>query len=120
MTMSMAARWYGRRLPWPPVLRARRARYRVGMARLEYPSTDSAEAQLDGILDWRSADFNTRQQAVLALAEQLTTNVDVDDATFEAARAHLSPRELVELVATVAYYNMVARFLIGLRIDLEA
>ena len=57
---------------------------------------------------------------LLALAEQLTTNVDVDDATFEAARAHLSPRELVELVATVAYYNMVARFLIGLRIDLEA
>jgi alkylhydroperoxidase family enzyme len=43
-----------------------------------------------------------------------------DDATFEAVRAELSPRQVVELVATVAYYNMVARFLVGLRIDLEA
>ena len=79
-----------------------------------------SEAQLDRILEWRSADFNARQQAVLALAEQLTTKVDIDDATFETARAQLSPRPLVELVATIAYYNMVARFLVGLRIDLEA
>jgi AhpD family alkylhydroperoxidase len=79
-----------------------------------------SEAQLDGILDWRSADFDERQRAVLALAEELTRNVDVSDATFEAVSSHLGPRELVELVTTVAYYNMVARFLVGLRIDLEA
>ena len=79
-----------------------------------------SEAQLDRILDWRSADFDQRQRAVLALAEELTRNVDASDATFDAVRSHLSPRELVELVTTVAYYNMVARFLVGLRIDLEA
>jgi alkylhydroperoxidase family enzyme len=78
------------------------------------------EQQLERILDWRSAEFDPRQRAVLALAEQLTRNVDVDDATFEAVRAELNPRQLVELVATVAYYNMVARFLVGLRIDLES
>jgi len=76
-------------------------------------------AQLDGIRDWRSGQFTTKERAVLALAEELTTNVDVADATFDAARAHLSPRQLVELVTTVAYYNMVARFLVGLKIDLE-
>jgi alkylhydroperoxidase family enzyme len=79
-----------------------------------------SEAQLDGILDWRSAQFDERQRAVLALAEGLTKNVDVDDATFDAAKAHLSPRQIVELVTTVAYYNMVSRFLVGLKIDLEA
>ena len=79
-----------------------------------------SESQLDRILDWRAAGFDQRQRAVLALAEGLTRNVDVDDATFDAVRPHLNPRQMVELVTTVAYYNMVARFLVGLKIDLEA
>jgi alkylhydroperoxidase family enzyme len=80
-----------------------------------------SEAQIDGLRDWRTADwFDAKQRAVLALAEELTRNVDVDDATFEAARSHLSARQTVELVTTIAYYNMVARFLVGLKIDLEA
>jgi alkylhydroperoxidase family enzyme len=78
-----------------------------------------SDAQLDTIVDWRSSQFTDRQRAVLALTEELTKNVDVDDATFEAARAVLTPRQVVELVTTVAYYNMVARFLVGLQIDLE-
>jgi alkylhydroperoxidase family enzyme len=44
----------------------------------------------------------------------------VQDATFEAANKHLTQRQMVELVTTVSYYNMVARFLVGLEIDLEA
>lgn len=80
-----------------------------------------SEAQIDGLGDWKTATwFDEKQRAVLALAEELTTNVDVEDATFEAVRGHLSPRQLVELVTAVAYYNMVARFLVGLRIDLES
>ncbi|MBV9323545.1 MAG: carboxymuconolactone decarboxylase family protein [Chloroflexi bacterium] len=78
-----------------------------------------SEAALDGLLDWRSGEFDARQRAVLALAEQLTTNVAVDDATFKQASDQLSPRQMVELVTTVAYYNMVSRFLVGLQIDLE-
>jgi alkylhydroperoxidase family enzyme len=78
-----------------------------------------SEAQLEGIVNWRSGQFNDRQRAILALAEGLTKHVDVDDATFEAARTHLSPRQTVELVTAIGYYNMVARFLVGLKIDLE-
>jgi alkylhydroperoxidase family enzyme len=78
-----------------------------------------SEAQLEGIENWRVGSFDDRQCAVLAVAEGLTRVVDVDDATFDAARAHLTPRQLVELVTAVGYYNMVARFLVGLRIDLE-
>jgi alkylhydroperoxidase family enzyme len=78
------------------------------------------EAQVDGLREWKTAEwFDAKQRAVLALAEELTLNVDVNDATFEAARGHLSARQMVELVTTVAYYNMVARFLVGLKIDLE-
>jgi alkylhydroperoxidase family enzyme len=78
-----------------------------------------SDGQLDNILNWRSGEFDAKQRAVLAMAEGLTRNVDVDDATFDAVRPHLSPRQIVELVTTVGYYNMVARFLVGLRIDLE-
>jgi len=35
-------------------------------------------------------------------------------------RAHLDERELVELTATVAAYNMVSRFLEALQIEIEA
>jgi alkylhydroperoxidase family enzyme len=78
------------------------------------------EAQLDDIVNWRAGKFDERQRAVLAVAEGLTRNVEIDDAAFDAARAHLSPRQMVELVTAVGYYNMVARFLVGLRIDLES
>jgi alkylhydroperoxidase family enzyme len=78
-----------------------------------------SEPALESILNWRQGEFDERQRAVLSLAEELTKSVAVQDATFEAARRHLSPRQLVELVTTVAYYGMVARFLVGLQIDLE-
>jgi alkylhydroperoxidase family enzyme len=78
-----------------------------------------SEAALDTVLDWRKGEFDTRQRAVLQLAEELTKNVQVSDATFEKAKQHLNARQLVELVTTVAYYGMVARFLVGLQIDLE-
>jgi alkylhydroperoxidase family enzyme len=78
-----------------------------------------SDAALDAVLDWRNGEFDARQRAVLALAEELTRNVTLADATFEAAKQQLSPRQLVELVTTVAYYGMVARFLVGLQIDLE-
>jgi alkylhydroperoxidase family enzyme len=79
-----------------------------------------SEAVLDAVLDWRNGELDAKQRAVLALSEELTRNVEVADATFDAARAHLTSRQLVELVTTVAYYNMVSRFLVGLQIDLEA
>jgi len=79
-----------------------------------------SEAQIDALRDWRTADwFDEKQRAVLALTESLTRDVAVDDNVFQAARSHLTPRQTVELVTAVAYYNMVARFLVGLEIDLE-
>ena len=78
-----------------------------------------SEAALDGLLNWRSGEFDPKQRAVLALAEELTRNVQVADDTFKQASDQLTPRQMVELVTTVSYYNMVSRFLVGLQIDLE-
>src|ERR1700730_11845157 len=43
-----------------------------------------SEAQIDGLDNWQSAEwFDAKQRAVLALAQALTRDVKVDDASFE-------------------------------------
>ncbi|HET6318275.1 MAG TPA: carboxymuconolactone decarboxylase family protein, partial [Chloroflexota bacterium] len=79
------------------------------------------EGVLDAIRDWRTSEaFDQRQRAVLALSEELTRSARIADETFAAVKAALPARQVLELVTTVAYYNMVSRFLVGLEIDLEA
>lgn len=70
------------------------------------------QAQLDALDEWEHSDrFDAVQRAVLAFTDAMTRHVQVPDAVFEAVRAVMAPRELVELGATVAAYNMVSRFL---------
>ena len=58
--------------------------------------------------------------ATLRLAVEMTRSVRVADATFEAARAALADdARLVELVATIASYNMVSRVIVALGIEPE-
>jgi len=75
------------------------------------------DAQIDAI---RAAQPGTpltpRERAVLALTDAMTRDVQVPDALFAPLRDHFDDRGLVELVATVASYNMVSRFLEALRI----
>lgn len=76
-----------------------------------------APAQLDQLGTWEQSDqFTAQQRAVLALTDGMTRNVQVDKAKVEAVRAFLGEREVVELVATIAAYNMVSRFLEALDI----
>ena len=60
------------------------------------------------------SDFTDTERAVLDYTDALTRDVHVDDAIFERVRSHFDPRGLVEVTATIAAYNMVSRFLIGL------
>jgi AhpD family alkylhydroperoxidase len=60
--------------------------------------------------------FTPLERAVLTLTDTMTRNVQVPDAQFEPLRRHFDSRGLVELVATVAAYNMVSRFLEALNI----
>lgn len=66
--------------------------------------------------DKLGAPFAPLERAVLALTDAMTRDVQVPDTLFEPLRAHFDTRALVELVATVAAYNMVSRFLEALRI----
>ncbi|MCC6867429.1 MAG: carboxymuconolactone decarboxylase family protein [Burkholderiales bacterium] len=76
-----------------------------------------AQAKLDALSRWDASDlFDPRERAVLACADAMTRDVQVPAPVFAALRAHLDDRHVVELVATVAAYNMVSRFLEALEI----
>jgi AhpD family alkylhydroperoxidase len=80
-----------------------------------------SQAQLDAVRAWQdSALFDARERAVLAYTDAMTQQVQVPQPLFDALRVHLSDREVVELTATVASYNMVSRFLEALQIEIES
>jgi alkylhydroperoxidase family enzyme len=63
--------------------------------------------------------FNELERATLALTNEMTRNVTVEKATMAKIRSLLPTQEVVELIGTIAGYNMVSRFLIATGIDLE-
>ncbi|MBB5215463.1 carboxymuconolactone decarboxylase family protein [Parapusillimonas granuli] len=76
-----------------------------------------SQAQLDALGEWEgSALFSDKERAVLAYTDAMTRHVQVPDAVFDGAKQYFSAREMVELTATIATYNMVSRFLEALQI----
>jgi alkylhydroperoxidase family enzyme len=64
--------------------------------------------------------FDAAERAVLALTVEMTRSVSVRDATMASVRTALPDhRQVVEIVAVVAAYNMVSRFLVALGVDPE-
>jgi len=79
-----------------------------------------SQQQIDAVSAWRASTlFDPLQRDVLAYAEAMTLRVQVAQPLFDAVRRHFNDRELVELTATVASYNMVSRFLEALQIQIE-
>jgi alkylhydroperoxidase family enzyme len=59
--------------------------------------------------------FTQAQRAALQLTLEMTDGVAVNDDTMEWVKQAMgSPQAVVELVATIATYNMVSRFLVAL------
>jgi alkylhydroperoxidase family enzyme len=64
--------------------------------------------------------FDEAERAVIALTVQMTKHIAVDDATWQQVETALKdPQARVELVAVIATYNMVSRFLVACQIDPE-
>ena len=78
------------------------------------------QAQIDGLEDWRkSKAFEPADIAVLAYTDSMTEDIHVPNEVFDALRPHFDTRELTELTATIAAYNLVSRFLEAVQIDHE-
>ncbi|HEY9460334.1 MAG TPA: carboxymuconolactone decarboxylase family protein [Paralcaligenes sp.] len=70
------------------------------------------QAQLDELGQWEGSTlFNEKERAILAYTDAMTLNVQVPKETFDAVGKYFEPKQLVELTATIAAYNMVSRFL---------
>jgi AhpD family alkylhydroperoxidase len=63
--------------------------------------------------------FDASDKHVLKYCESMTRDVQVPDPVFNAMRKHLNEREVVELTATIAAYNLVSRFLEAIQVDHE-
>jgi alkylhydroperoxidase family enzyme len=63
--------------------------------------------------------FDESERATLALTYEMTRNVAVEKATMAKVRSVLPTQQVVELIGTIAGYNMVARFLVATGIDPE-
>ncbi len=80
-----------------------------------------AQAKIDALRRMASAGesvdaFDDDERLVLELADAMTRDIEVPDALMDRVRARFDPREVVEVVTTVAAYNMVSRFLVALNL----
>ena len=60
--------------------------------------------------------FTPLERVVLELTDAMTCEVEVPDALMLRVQAQFDAKGTVELVATIAAYNMVSRFLVALHI----
>jgi AhpD family alkylhydroperoxidase len=76
-----------------------------------------ARKTIDAVKEARlGAQFTPGERLVLELTDAMTRDIRVPDALFERLRGQFDARGLVDLVATVAAYNMVSRLLVALNI----
>lgn len=84
-----------------------------------------SQAQVDALHDVdralaRTDLFDRAERAAIRLSLEMTRDVAVSDATFAEVRASLgNDQHVVELVSTVAAYNMVSRVIVALGIAPE-
>lgn len=60
--------------------------------------------------------FNELERIVLTMTDHMTLDVEVPESVMSGITQWFPPTEVVELVATVAAYNMVSRFLVALNV----
>jgi alkylhydroperoxidase family enzyme len=66
-----------------------------------------------------AAMFNELERLVLKLTQEMTREIDVQRSTMSTLRTYLQDREVAEIVAVIASYNMVSRYLVALGIGPE-
>ncbi|KAI5840747.1 carboxymuconolactone decarboxylase [Morchella snyderi] len=69
---------------------------------------------LRAVLDGTRGDLSERQTAVVDFATESVRETRVGEGVFGRLREHFSDREVVEVVATVAAYCCVSKFLVAL------
>ena len=101
-----------------------KADYEYAQHEPEFLKTGGTKEQLGALADVPAALNNTKlfdesERATLALTYEMTRNITVADATMKRVRAILPDQQVVELVGTIAGYNMVSRFVVAIGMERE-
>lgn len=79
-----------------------------------------SQAQIDSIGNWQKGTvYSEREKSVLQYVDEVTQNVKVNDATFNALKKHLDNTSIVELTLSIGFWGMVARVLVPLQVEVE-
>jgi alkylhydroperoxidase family enzyme len=90
----------------------------------EYLAAGGTQAQLAALKNVPAALkndklFDESERATLALTLEMTRSIKVSDATLKRVRGLLPLDQVVELIGTIAGYNMASRFLVATGVELE-
>jgi 4-carboxymuconolactone decarboxylase len=70
-------------------------------------------------VDFNATCFDARERALLNFVRRTVVDVDVDDATWEGARAAFSEREIVELLLVSGFYRTMCTIMRTARLPIE-
>jgi alkylhydroperoxidase family enzyme len=88
----------------------------IGVAR----QTGLSREQIDHIDSYQMSPlFSDDEKLILRYAEELTLKAQVDDELFRQVQRRIGTLNVLDLTAAVGFWNMMARNLNGLQIDLE-
>jgi alkylhydroperoxidase family enzyme len=74
----------------------------------------------NALAEWDGSNlFSERERAALAYTDTMTRDIVVPDEVFAAVERHFDARQIVELTVLIGSYNMNARVMQALRLDLE-
>ena len=76
--------------------------------------------ECDALADWGCSQFfDPRERAALAYADTMTRDIAVPDEIFDPLKQYFNDRQIVELTVLIGSYNMNARVLRALELDIE-
>ena len=111
-----------RELPIMAIAVLNKADYEWAQHESEFLKAGGTKAQLDALRKLHADPklFDDKERAALQLTIEMTRDVQPKQATIDKVRSLLPDQQVVELIGTIAGYNMVSRFLLATGVELEA
>jgi len=111
-----------RELPILAIAVINKAEYEWVAHEPEFLKAGGTNDQLDALKKLKAdpALFDEQERAALELTIEMTRDVKPKQATIDRLRKLLPDQQVVELIGTIAGYNMVSRFLLATGVDLES
>ena len=96
------------------------SRYEWGQHVVIARAVGLTDAEIERVTKGPSNKWGARDRALLVAADELHHDRCIGDETWRMLEEHLSTEQILDLIATVGNYNLVAMFLNSTRVELDA